>query len=315
MVTIEYALSAAGQKASLVAGGNGKRVQQVTVMHGDPDYPSAVMLAEIGHDGNGSLDLHANRPQGEDGSYRVREYDAPPTVSQLLADEQQRRAWVAKRQEEADRKALAELTADVPNNLLTESSMYGWRVKDEAIRRAKEIGADAIALAELEAARRNTENAERRAAAKAEQEAAEVRRKAEKAKADARRAAEIAAWAKGHGSPRLKRCVAEGIDCEAIYLDERMAMEFSGWRRDGRDLPNWEDPRNPPESALALLDQARASLPAGWSDEDRESAELRYWTKKDEYGERHSGYVVVVDPGDWCDSEIVYGYDGPESDE
>lgn len=105
-------------------------------------------------------------------------------------------------------------------------------------------------------------------------------------------------WIEHHGSDRLKRCVAEGIDCAACYRDERLAKERPGWRWTAKIDGEYNDPRNPSEEAFALLDQARATLP-----EDAES-QLVYWTgEKTDY----RGYAVI---SEYLDREIVFG--GPE---
>ena len=113
--------------------------------------------------------------------------------------------------------------------------------------------------------------------------------------------------------------MAEGIECGSIYRDERLALEYPGWQFDGSHLPSWDEPRNPPAEAFALLDQARASLPADWTTEERDAVELKFWEKTvadDGYGddERHTGYVAVAGV-DWDDTDIVFGYDGPEDDD
>ena len=93
--------------------------------------------------------------------------------------------------------------------------------------------------------------------------AARIKRDAEaaqaKAAAVAAAKADIAAWIGAHGSERLRRCVAEGIECATAYCDERLAAERPGWQwdRDGEDGA----PRNPPAEAFDLLDEARATAP------------------------------------------------------
>ncbi len=106
----------------------------------------------------------------------------------------------------------------------------------------------------LETSRRQNEVA-REAAAKTAAEKAE----AEKAAKAALARADMEAWIAAHGSERLRRCVAEGIECAAAYRDERLALERPGWEwdTDGEDL----EPRNPPEAAFAVLDEARETAP------------------------------------------------------
>lgn len=319
MVTIKYALSTTGQKASLLAGGSGERVQSVVVRHGEPEYAVAVGLAAVDIAGKAALDLHASQPQGASGTYSVREYDTPPTVADLLTHERERQAFVAERKAAAERETMAELLADVPASLIEKSFNYGWRVKEAAEKRVQVIGAEAIDRARAEADRRNAEDKAEAERSRAEHEAKVEAEKRAKAKREAAELAALEAWAEKHGSDRLKRCVDEGIECRRIYRDERLALEYPGWQFDGSHLPNWEKPRNPPAEALALLDQARKSLPPDWTDDDRASVELKFWSAKveDDDGEedRLSGYVAVAEILLWTDCNIVYGYDGPEDDD
>ena len=90
-------------------------------------------------------------------------------------------------------------------------------------------------------------------------------------------AAERREWAAEHGSRRLKRCIEEGIECDGIYRDERLAMAHPGAAY-CKGLPGAADePRNPPQTAADLLDKARQTAP---------EAKLRYWViNRDELAE------------------------------
>jgi hypothetical protein len=128
--------------------------------------------------------------------------------------------------------------------------------------------------------------------------------------------AERLQWISEHGSQRLRRCVSEGIECGAIYRDERLAAELTGYRWDDIDLPDWDEPRNPPERAFALLDAARAS--AG---DLADNVELQFCTlepETDECGEpeceEYRGYVALVSVPWAGDRDAVYlPEDWPES--
>ena len=74
-------------------------------------------------------------------------------------------------------------------------------------------------------------------------------------------------WIEEHGSRRLRRCLAEGIECQAIYRDERIALELPGWEYGA--VLGAQEARNPPEEALDLLDAARAKLDQGRRQEAR----------------------------------------------
>lgn len=131
-----------------------------------------------------------------------------------------------------------------------------------------------IVAAEREARLQRERDAAAANAARAAEEAAK-----EAAKAEA--AAQRIAWIGQHGSARLKRLLFEGIEHDAVYRDERLGAERPGWRYDVQGLPGTaSDPRNPPEAALDLLDEARKTAP---------DARLVYWTVDedwDDYGDK-----------------------------
>lgn len=104
--------------------------------------------------------------------------------------------------------------------------------------------------------------------------------KAEKAVQDHRAAEEAAAWIEEHGSNRLRRCLAEGIECMAAYRDERLARERPFWRWESTVAGEASEPRNPTEEAFALLDRARESDP---------EAQLVRWEVEHEHNESCDG--------------------------
>ncbi|MFB3910405.1 MAG: hypothetical protein ACE15D_18605 [Candidatus Eisenbacteria bacterium] len=123
--------------------------------------------------------------------------------------------------------------------------------------------------------------------------------------------AERVRWAREHGSARLRGLLEEGIECGAVYRDERLALERPGWRWERDVYGTGNDPRNAPVEALDLLREARASLP----EEERASAVLRYWVIEeghDRDGERIDGWrgYAVIAP--YLGTEIVYG--GPREE-
>jgi hypothetical protein len=106
--------------------------------------------------------------------------------------------------------------------------------------------------------------------------------------AEAVRHTAIVAWAQQHGSTRLQRALAEGIECEAVYRDERLAVERPGWVWASAVDGDHSEPRNPRDEAFALLDKARAIDP---------EARLVWWQAE------HS-----------CDEGECYGHECPEYD-
>jgi len=148
-----------------------------------------------------------------------------------------------------------------------------------------------------------------------ESEAVERKRLRDEQDAQAKRNKELLAermakWVSEFGSDRLKACVANGWECDAAYCDERLALEYPRWQFDGSHLPGWMEPRNPPVKAVAMFEQAKATV----GDDALDTAELVYWTSTDDDGETVSGYAVTCKP-DWTVSHLVYGYDGPVDDD
>lgn len=100
---------------------------------------------------------------------------------------------------------------------------------------------------------------------------------------------ERADWIAEHGSERLRRLVAEGIEHDAVYRDERLAVDRPGW--DWLADSDWgeaslAEPRNASEAALRLLDRARKSDPA---------AHLQYFVLQQDDDTTDRGYVVVTE--------------------
>ena len=105
--------------------------------------------------------------------------------------------------------------------------------------------------------------AEKNAAAKAaaEAELGALIADAENAKAVAE--ADKNCWITLFGSARLKRLVREKIEHGGVYFSERLALDRPNWRV-WNGIPGEEsEPRNAPEEALDLLDEARKVEPKG----------------------------------------------------
>jgi hypothetical protein len=127
---------------------------------------------------------------------------------------------------------------------------------------------------------------QKEAVRKAEQAAREAANKAEALAA----LAEKEAWIAQHGSARLKRMLAERIQHEAVYEDERLAIERPGWSYDTDQNLEIREPRNPTDAAFDLLDRARVLEP---------TAGLRYYRliADDEYegkSVKERGYVCYA---------------------
>jgi hypothetical protein len=155
------------------------------------------------------------------------------------------------------------------------------------------------------------EDCERRnAVAKAEAEA-EAERLAQESEAQiAARRAKREAWIAEHGSARLRRLVQEGIEYRAVYRDERLALERPGWQWLAIPESDLAEPRNAPEAALALLDEARASVPEGttvalhYYRTERQEPNPDYDSDYDPPSEDYdTGYVVT---GKFLGRDIMY---------
>lgn len=157
------------------------------------------------------------------------------------------------------------------------------------------------------------ERDERRSVEEAERVARVEASRREREEAKQRKEAERADWIGAHGSRRLQRLAAEGIECRAVYMDERLAHDRPGWRWDREVYGSGDDPRNPPEEALDLLDEARATLPEGVV------SSLRYWTVDaceeehvvdEECEGMHNGWRGYAVTSEFLGRTIVFG--GPE---
>src|SRR3990167_2850966 len=90
-IRINYLLSVVGQKALLLAGGDGKRLQVIEV---EPTEV-ALALAEVDREGRATIECqNPIRWKNCVSSEPAIEYDAAPTVEVLLADESARRERV-----------------------------------------------------------------------------------------------------------------------------------------------------------------------------------------------------------------------------
>jgi len=90
---------------------------------------------------------------------------------------------------------------------------------------------------------RDRERAERKRADEAELAAAKAAREHERAD-----------WIAAHGSPRLRKCLEGGYNCQRLYVLERAALEHPGYTVDFDDKAAWKDRSGPSEAAM---DEAR----------------------------------------------------------
>jgi len=164
----------------------------------------------------------------------------------------------------------------------------GWAIKSDISDPLNGINTDVWNAAIDERNRRNDE-IYTKGHAQASALAAQAAEGDAKAEADAE--AERRQWIEVHGSDRLKRLVEEEIEHEAVYLDERLALDRPGWRWE-RKTPGVEvEARNARQDGLDLLDEARKT------DED---AKLVWWRIEHEHDDG--------DPYDECPEYEWRGY-------
>lgn len=217
MITIRYALSEAGQRASLLAGEKGSKIQTAIVKPGEPGWAEAVVLVPLSQSGPMEIPCHFDI-QHVNGKYPDKpipaiEYDSVPTVAKLLEDQAGRIAKATtsireiKEKEKAEHEAEVQRVLSCPISDLIDVGTYSidaksgpWndpRTKD----RKAEIDTEVIRL---------------RDERKSKQEAAEIESKAKKEKA----LKDFADWVRMFGSEHAKALLENG---------------FETWKRVGRE--------------------------------------------------------------------------------
>lgn len=112
-------------------------------------------------------------------------------------------------------------------------------------------------------------------------------------------------WIREHGSERLRWLLDEGMELEAAYRDERLALERPGWQWSAKVAGEGRDPRNPPIEAKAILEEARKLEPG---------AELRWLVVTHEHDDcededecpryESTRYVAIAE---FLGKEILFG--------
>lgn len=222
-----------------------------------PEDLRAALAARV-HQANGQLVLHNSR------SIRM---SIPAATAEALLDAVRRDvAAVAEANQERAAKvvsAITQILAASDADLMSNWSHYnraptmGWlSVYDDATYRAvtadPQVGGRLVPIA----ASKDAEARAQKERDASEWAAVEQRAAAEMVSLEAERAQ----WIAAHGSPRLQRLVAESIEHDAVYHDERLAFDRPDWQWQPKKLYT-NQPRNPPQEALDLLDEARTSDP------------------------------------------------------
>jgi hypothetical protein len=193
--TITYELSTGGQKASILAGGNGQRKQAVTIEPDDPEFVRVVAAGTVASDGHVFLDTYSGN---YDCSPQHRAWDHIPTITEILDDLAARRETVRANREAEKTRRREETLAVLRDRVTRSDSVHKdgryYQVQSPAwpYEAEGEVKASPEAkawLAELEAA-----NAESMAAQNTERlvkEEQEARVKAERDRKEAERRAKL----------------------------------------------------------------------------------------------------------------------------
>lgn len=269
-----------------------------------------------------------------------KKWDAPQTVDALLSWEAARRAQVD--QVRADRGAAQDARWETERKTKEEKQRQGaaeWLARKtfpgfeilpevvalrEAIEAGEEVGSldgasglapkarDAVDALKgklaIDAYLSDLDEGDRGAAVRAMERADKYSSPlavAKKVVAARQEAVEVKAWGMEHGSPRLQACIQEGIECRAIYRDERLALERPGWAWADEMRGEGDEPRNPPAEAFDTLREARKLDP---------EASMSWWVVSwdedldgEEDEDRDCRWVGYVAEAFFLGREIVFG--------
>lgn len=328
-IAIRYLLNEDGRRAAIKGGGVGTALQTIVAVVGDSLYGQALELATVSEDGTPYLTVgyqeigkpfhdvpnkaeqiqivKTNHEGQECVRHRIVMWSEVQDAAGLLD-------WETQRRLDVERAAAAEKERESAKETQRKAAQAREHEAEQAQKRSRR-DEKLAALAEVENGLSSDEAADEKIADAVVQTRRCIRdgewqwdlHRAQKTIADFRSRAEQKRWIAEHGSDRLRRCVAEDIECYAIYRDERLAVERPGWlwRTDVRG--EGDEPRNPPLEAFALLDEARKVVP---------EAALRYWTietyvdedgnlscEKEEKTEFWRGYAAITQ---FLDREVVF---------
>ncbi len=232
-VRIEYLLSEEGRKKSLLAGGDGKRIQ---IIEADLS-PEIIERATVYQDGTAVWeidylttdaeivgtynfdsfrlevcnDFYANHKPNIRNKANNIYFDEIQTAESLLSFVKGLEAKVASK--------IVELEAELPEKITL------W---EKGVTEHKQRAAEALAR--------------------------EAEAKAREAEAKAREEKERADWIAAHGSDFLKRATKLGYNCQRQYVTERAEFDFPTFTIDFDDCASWKTRSCPSEDALAKVE-------------------------------------------------------------
>ena len=312
-IAIKYTLSHAGQRASLLAGGNGKSTQILQL----DATPELIAEANVAYDGTATIDTTSTMGWFLDevsGEARREPYEACVTFT-LSAPATTWDEICAVRDpaiEAARIKALARLPELRAATVQREADRAARAADDRAARAADRFEDEQRAASVMA---RNRQTAESYASGdKSVTESTgklitrdrthveisrlpkdlQTRVQAEQDRRIEAAIIEDTEWIHAYGSTRLQKAVAAGMlyDCASILRDERLAMDRPGWT--WASEMETDDIRNPSESALDALLAAREKFPhaellrVGTEVDDADHGTVIEWSTviSDQYGDR-----------------------------
>lgn len=239
-VTVTYLLSKEGQKASLLTGGDGKRIQKVEAVldHTDPLLKRILALqnTRILEDGSLSLGIGLNK-------YGVHAptLDIPDDIEPLEYEPGYRYAY---REIKADFDTIPSL-----EELLT----FQETVEEEIATNEKR----------LEPAKaKYVENYKKlqaeRAAREAELIKAQELRQKQLMEQKEKRRQEMLQWIEQNGSEYLRKCIRLGYKCNREYVRERASIEYPQFVPDFASAVEYHEKTAPSTNALELLEELLA---------------------------------------------------------
>jgi hypothetical protein len=270
---VEYLLSEAGRKKSLLAGGDGKQHQVI-----ETDATAEIIaLAEVDNEGNVTLKIGF---ESLSGSYGVEMKKVP--MKDYWASSKTGWKWYTEKE------------THFFDDLQDVGTLVAWeQARVERLEAAETDPKNLEIIAQLEA--RNKAEKEKREAQEAQEAANKAKREAEREAREAEEAAmreerekEKRQWIAEFGSDYLKRAVKLGYDCQRQYVTERADKEFPEFDVDFDYQAEWRSRSCPSEEALELVEDA---LERGF---DAEVVWLTEPTREIEYDEEYEAREAVV---------------------
>ena len=275
---ISYRLSARGKREAIKAGLDPNEVQSYHLSPGEPFYNGFADLIDLDKIQNDEeMGQWVSHLVGAPFGYKVKVwdfdstddetvieewenpstqvfFDRPMDISDLLEFEQTHQAKKGSAREHAEK----ELEQQLEKERKAAQDM-GAKIRAEALQWLE----DNAHWGQLEAYKNLASALDSGADIGFKWSEGGLWRRAQDSVALAAEVKEAAPWIKNHGSKRLKQILKENllVTSMTVYRDERLEAEHPGWEWVRKSLSRLEDPRNPTEALLDLLETARLDFP------------------------------------------------------